>query len=241
MAIENFGKPRSVSAPGYSSATARRSGRRSRTVYEDLQREIMLGDIPPLTAILEMDIAERFGCSQSTAREALIALDHDGLVDRLPHRGTFVADARADDARELIMIRREIECRGIPRVMQRYGSLLRNSLLDIIMSMVRAARDEDAYQLSQLDRQFHLKLFESANLPTVQPILARCLIHNHRFKILNSKDRRDLVETAERHEAVVEALNTGDVKAATAALSHHITTIVEFGPSILPEDGPQGR
>ncbi|MBB4122430.1 DNA-binding GntR family transcriptional regulator [Martelella radicis] len=241
MAIENFGKPRGGPASGSSAPTARRAGRRSLTVYGDLQRDIMLGDIPPLTAILELDIAERFGCSQSTAREALIALDHDGLVDRLPHRGTFVADSRAEDARELIMVRREIECRGVPRIMQRYGSLLRNSLLEIIMSMVRAARAEDAYLLSQLDREFHLKLYEAANLPSVQPILRRCLIHNHRFKILNSKDRRDLVETAERHEAIVEALNSGDVNSAVATLSHHITTIVEFGPSILPEDAPEGR
>tara|TARA_Y100000815_G_C13225050_1_gene455846 strand:- start:248 stop:964 length:717 start_codon:yes stop_codon:yes gene_type:complete len=237
MAIENFGK-QGTPATG---STGRRPGRRSLTVYGDLQRDIMLGDIPPLTAILELDIAERFGCSQSTAREALIALDHDGLVERLPHRGTFVADSRAEDARELIMIRREIECRGVPRIMQRYGSLLRNSLVEIIMSMLRAARAEDAYLLSQLDREFHLKLYEAANLPSVQPILRRCLIHNHRFKILNSKDARDLVETAERHEAIIEALDTGDVAAARAALSHHITTIVEFGPSILPEDAPEGR
>ena len=133
MAIENFGK-QGTPATG---STGRRPGRRSLTVYGDLQRDIMLGDIPQLTAILELDIAERFGCSQSTAREALIALDHDGLVERLPHRGTFVADSRAEDARELIMIRREIECRGVPRIMQRYGSLLRNSLVEIIMSMLR--------------------------------------------------------------------------------------------------------
>ncbi|TCT31712.1 GntR family transcriptional regulator [Martelella mediterranea] len=241
MAIENFGKSQGAPGGNASTTNARRAGRRSRTVYEDLQRDIMLGDIPPLSAVLEMDIAERFGCSQSTAREALIALDHDGLVERLPHRGTFVADSRADDAREMIMVRREIECRGVPRIMQRYGSLLRNNLLEIIMSMVRAARGGDAYLLSQLDRDFHLKLYEAANLPSVQPILRRCLIHNHRFKILNSKERRDLVETAERHEAIVETLNSGDVNEAVAALSHHITTIVEFGPSILPEDIPQRR
>nr|WP_272211373.1 GntR family transcriptional regulator [Marinicella sp. W31]MDC2877265.1 GntR family transcriptional regulator [Marinicella sp. W31] len=241
MAIENFGKPQGSSASGSSSATARRAGRRSLTVYEDLQRDIMLGDIPPMSAILELDIAERFGCSQSTAREALIALDHDGLVDRLPHRGTMVADSRADDARELILIRREIECRGVPRIMQRYGSLLRNGLLEVIGAMMRAARAGDAYRLSQLDREFHLKLYEAANLPSVQPILRRCLIHNHRFKILNSKDQRDLVETAERHEGIIEALSSGDTSTAVATLSHHITTIVEFGPSILPEDGPQGR
>ena len=139
----------------------RSSNRRSLTVYEDLQRDIMLGDIPPLSTILEMEVADRFGCSQSTAREALIALDHDGLVERLPHRGTFVADAQADDASELIQVRRDIECRAVPRVLSRYNKRLQQELKDLINKMISSARAGDAYQLSLLDREFHLKLYDA--------------------------------------------------------------------------------
>jgi GntR family transcriptional regulator, rspAB operon transcriptional repressor len=223
-----------VSGRGLSVA-GRPSSRRSLTVYEELQRDIMLGDIPPLATILELDVAERFGCSQSTAREALIALDHDGLVDRRPHRGTFVAGSRADDASELIQVRRDIECRGVPRVLENYTDQLHTRLQELIQSMISSARSGDAYQLSLLDREFHLELYDAADMPSVQPILRRCLIHNHRFKILNSKEFNDLVETAERHEAIVDALKSGNVDSVKAVLSHHITTIVEFGPSVLAD------
>ncbi|WP_319410281.1 GntR family transcriptional regulator [uncultured Cohaesibacter sp.] len=206
-------------------------------MYEDLQREIMLGVLPPMATIVEMEIAERFACSQSTVREALIALNNDGLVERRSHRGTFVADARADDAHELIRIRRDIESRAMARVLRRFGALLRNELIEIIEAMKSAAQQGDVYQVTIHDRAFHLNLFDAADLPSVRPVLQRCLIHNHRFKILNSGSQRDLYETAVRHEAILDGLTSGDVKRATAAMSHHVTTIEEFGPDITEEEG----
>nr|WP_321457365.1 GntR family transcriptional regulator [uncultured Cohaesibacter sp.] len=214
-------------------ATPKRAVKRSSTVYEDLQREIMLGVLPPLSTIVEMDIAERFACSQSTVREALIALSNDGLVERRSHRGSFVADARADDAHELIRIRRDIEARGMARVLRRFGALLKNELITTIELMKEAALQDDVYQVTLYDRAFHLNLFDAADLPSVRPVLRRCLIHNHRFKILNSGTYRDLYETAVRHEAILDALSEGDAKAATAAIAHHVTTIAEFGPDII--------
>ena len=50
-----------------------------------------------------------------------------------------MADSRGDDARELIHMRHEIECRGVRRVMKRYGPLVRKALLDEIAAMRQAA------------------------------------------------------------------------------------------------------
>ncbi len=220
---------------GGAETAPKRSVKRSRTVYEDLQREIMLGALPPMATIVEMEIAERFACSQSTVREALIALSNDGLVERRSHRGTFVADARADDAHELIRIRRDIESRSMVRVLRRFGALLKKELVDNIEAMKSAALQDDVYQVTLHDRAFHLNLFDAADLPSIRPVLQRCLIHNHRFKILNSGSQRDLYETAVRHEAILDALTAGDAKGATAAMAHHVTTIEEFGPDITEE------
>ena len=232
MANENLDKQTDGTA-----TALKRGVKRSRTVYEDLQRDIMLGVLPPMSTIVEMDIADRFACSQSTVREALIALSNDGLVERRSHRGTFVADARADDAHELIRIRRDIEARSMSRVLRRFGTLLQNELVEIIEAMKSAAQQDDVYQVTLYDRAFHLNLFDAADLPSVRPVLKRCLIHNHRFKILNSGTYRDLYETAARHEPILDALTAGDARAAKAAMSHHVTTIAEFGPDITEEEG----
>ncbi|GAB2188385.1 GntR family transcriptional regulator [Roseibium sp. LAB1] len=234
MAAESFDNQNGKS--GRARQQVRRGAKRSNVLFECLQKEIMLGELPPGTAILELELANRFECSQSTVREALMFLQTDGLVERLHHRGTFVADSRIEDARELILIRHDIECRGVKRVLNRFGPLLRKELESDLDGMRTAAKDNDEYQLSLHDRNFHLNLYNAADMPTVRPILRRCLIHNHRFKILNSEPNRGLMETAERHVAILDALAAGDEANAVKALSHHITTIVDFGPSILTGD-----
>ena len=90
-------------------------------------------------------------------------------------------------------------------------------------------------QLASLDRDFHRRLFREADLPALDPILHRCLVHNHRFKISRSGESRDLAATAARHWPILEAIECGDVVAASNNLHHHIATIVDFGPTVFPD------
>ncbi len=227
MAIEVFSKS-ATTASGRAV-----SSKRSFVIYTQLQREIVLGVLPPRSVLLELELANRFEASQGTVREALLLLQEEGLVHRVPHRGTTVADCRAEDAEELVRLRHDIECRNVRRAMERSGSDLVDTMSNHVYAMQEAAKQEDEYLLSLHDRAFHTELFERADLPPVQPVLARALVHVHRFKILHSAKSRDLPETANRHLVIVEALKAGDPDKAAEALSHHIMTIADFGPSIL--------
>ncbi len=228
MAIESFNnKPEPAPA---------KTGKRSKWIGNVLRREIVLGLQPPKEALLELELARRFECSQSTVREALLALHEEGLVVRYPHRGTLVTECLRDDMIELIKLRHDIECRGVTRIVERYNQLTHRALCELVQQMVEAAQADDEYKLSQLDQCFHMRLYEEANLPSVEPILHRCLIHNHRFKILNSKRQVPLITTAERHWPILEALDSGDAQRAHDALSSHITTVVDFGSNILSDE-----
>jgi len=205
---------------------------RSLIVFEALQKEIVLGQLQPGTALTELDLAQRFGCSQGTIREALMRLNEEGLVSRLPNRGTHVAPCQVDDARALLEVRRGIECRHLDRVVSRTDAALLADLRSLLDAMRNAARDGDEYRLSVFDRAFHARLFAAAELPLVAPILTRCLIHNHRYKILNSQPNRALEETAERHVPIVKAVADRDLARLRDLLDHHIATIVDFGPDL---------
>lgn len=215
------------------------SSRRSHTIFVALQKEIVLGILAPERTLTELDLAQRFGCSQGTVREALMQLNEEGLVKRQPNRGTRVAPCPADDARALLNLRREVECAYLDRVVERTDARLVADLRALLDAMRNAARDGDEYGLSVRDRAFHTRLFEAADLPLVTPILTRCLIHAHRFKILNSQPNRALTETAERHLPIVEALDARDRDLLRDLLAHHIATIVDFGPDLTggPTEG----
>ncbi|MCA0942632.1 GntR family transcriptional regulator [Salipiger pacificus] len=233
MAVESF------TTPAVTELVPRQSSRRSHALFVALQKEIVLGQLAPEQALTELDLAQRFQCSQGTVREALMQLSEAGLVKRLPNRGTHVAPCHADDARALLELRRDVECRHLDRVVRRADAALKGDLQAMLNAMRNAARDGDEYLLSVHDRAFHTRLFETADLPLVTPILTRCLIHNHRYKILNSQPNRALEETAERHVPILRALEARDVEALRGLLSHHIATIVDFGPDLTSAEAPR--
>lgn len=228
MAMESFA--------GQEPSQAQRPGKRSRLIYETLRREIVLGLQLPKQSLLELELAARFNCSQSPVREALLRLQEEGLVVRVANRGTLVADCSRDDMIELIHLRHDIECRGIKRALEHYNRAVYRDLVKLLEHMEQAATEEDEYRLSVLDQQFHLRIYSEANLPSIIPMLKRCLVHNHRYKIINTDRQTSLMVTARRHKPIIEALESGDTRSAIYALSLHITTIVDIGPSILPVD-----
>jgi DNA-binding GntR family transcriptional regulator len=221
---------------------ARPAGRQAATkpaksagAFNALKRDIMLGILAEGTALTELDLAAHFGCSQGTVREALLQLQEEGLVLRQGHRGTQVSACTAEEAIEMFRVRQQIECNGILRVIKAPSRTLIADLHRLQDEMLDAARQGDELELASFDRDFHRRIFQDAALPALDPILHRCLVHNHRFKISRSMTPRDLVATAQRHGSIIEAIESGDAAGSVAALHHHIATIVDLGPDVFPD------
>lgn len=208
---------------------------KSAAAFNGLKREIMLGLLPAGAALTELELAAHFGCSQGTVREALLQLQEEGLVLRKGHRGTVVSECTEAEAVEMFRVRQQIECNGVVRVVAARTISLVDDLRALLDDMVEAAEAGDELELASHDRDFHRRIFRDANLPALDPILHRCLIHNHRFKISRSSTPRDLVATAKRHGAIIDAIAAGDVATASEALGHHIATIVDLGPDVFPD------
>ena len=66
--------------------------RKSDAVYQDLKRQILTGEMTSESPITEQSLAQDYGCSQSTIREALMLLQECGLVVRRGYQGTYVTD-----------------------------------------------------------------------------------------------------------------------------------------------------
>ncbi|UHS58716.1 MULTISPECIES: GntR family transcriptional regulator [Agrobacterium] len=205
------------------------------TAFNALKRDIMLGNLTAGTGLTELELAAHFQCSQGTVREALLQLQEEGLVRRQGHRGTQVSECTADEAIEMFRLRTHIECSGLPRTMRSANKALILDLNVMLDEMLTAADDDDELQLAAIDRDFHRRILESASLPALDPILHRCLVHNHRFKISQSRMERDLKATALRHRSIIDAIESGDVANAITAMRHHIATIVDFGPDVFPD------
>ncbi|WP_293858346.1 GntR family transcriptional regulator [uncultured Alsobacter sp.] len=201
-------------------------------VYSTLKRRILLNELKPETGLTELGVAQELGCSQGTVREALLRLQEDGLVLRNGHRGTMVTPLEADEAEEMLALRRRLETRGAMRAAARCQRDDVTRLQALLADMEEAARAGDDYGLIEIDTAFHMAIFRIAGLRSLDQILQRCILHSHRQKLWEPRHQRPLVETARRHQPLIAALDKGGESLAQA-LGHHIDTIVAIAPERL--------
>ncbi len=205
------------------------SKRRSDNVYHALKRAILLRDRAPGDTLLEQDLANEMNCSQGTVREALMRLQHDGLVARRGYRGTIVSDTSADEAALLTAVRIRIETNAAERAALSATESDFEELEAIIALMREHEAASDTYGLSELDHRFHAVILRAAALEAVEPILTRCMLHIHRHTVGNPARRVGMhYENASRaHEALLQVLRSRDAERSREVIRSHIEDVIK--------------
>jgi DNA-binding GntR family transcriptional regulator len=85
------------------------SSTRSGAVYEELRRDILAGRLKPGSKLPFAALAEKYGCSMGSVREALQRLAEQGLVESIAQQGFRVVSVSVDDLIDLTAARCEIE------------------------------------------------------------------------------------------------------------------------------------
>jgi DNA-binding GntR family transcriptional regulator len=214
--------------------------RKSNAVYHSVKRAILLRRLEPGQALLEQQIMTAMGCSQGTVREALLRLEQDGLVTRRGYRGTVVSTTSLEEAAQMARIRIALETESARRAALACTDQELARWDGIIARMAAAEQTHDGYVLSELDREFHLTIFRTAELTTLEPILTRCALHLHRYTFGNGPkgvtpdNRPGLPSTVEQHRAVRDALASRNPETAAQTMRDHIETIIGFwSPRLL--------
>ncbi len=196
-------------------------------VLAELRRRIVMNEMTPGRVLTELAVAAALGCSQAAVREALLRLEGEGLVLRAGRQGTTVTDLDADTAAEMLDLRRRIELRGARRVVRRVVAGDIAALEEIQRAMEAAAARGDDWGVLEADMEWHAALFRVSGLHAMAPILARCMLHTHRFRLWAPWHRRPLAATAARHLPILAALRAQDAPGLARELGGHLDTIVE--------------
>ncbi len=200
--------------------------RKGSAVYHALKRSILLREVLPGEPLVEQTIGGRMGCSQGTVREALMRLNEDGLVERRGYRGTIVSEVSVSEVAQMARIRIDLEVMSIKLAARRFGADDSARLRRILADMEEAFDNRDGYMQSELDRMFHLTIFQISGLKSLEPILKRCALSLHRFTFGNPDDNNDRLRPAEAHENILLALEAGDPAAAAGASAEHIKSVI---------------
>lgn len=195
-----------------------------------LVQTVRLGVVAPGESLpSERDLAERYGVSRDTVRQAIGELADAGYVERRRGRygGTFVADplpvpAGPVDAAELediLGLRRVLEA-GAARAAasQAPTDAARSVLEERHRATVGAAEGE----YRRLDSLLHLAIAEASGIPSLLPLVvenrARINAWLDTFPLLP----RNIEHSDAQHERIVAAILAGKPDAAEAAVLEHL-------------------
>ena len=82
-------------------------------VLAALKDAFVSGALKPGDMIVERRLAEKMRIGTPAVREALITLEQQGFVRRVANTATYVREFTADEARQIYLLRIEIECLGM--------------------------------------------------------------------------------------------------------------------------------
>ena len=185
-------------------------------VAEHLKAEILAGERAPGERLPQVEIARRLGVSTTPVREALAALQREGLVRLHPQRGAVVFLPSVDDLKEHYEIRAALESLGASLAARKIDPAGLSRLRELNGRMRALADDDPGY--AELNREFHFTVYEYAHSPLLLSLM-RLL-----WASLQGGPRvtRSHAESARQHDEILDALAEADADAASARTYQHI-------------------
>lgn len=191
-------------------------------VYAMVRGMVLDGTLQPGTRIVESEIARQLEVSQAPVREAIKRLAFEGLVTAVPRRGSYIAqisEAEAQDAREVRALLEESAAR---EAVQYFDADARQALEELVDGMRKAARETDLAAFRAHDMAFHRAVIElggNTYLPRLWAVMESSLLS---LRVVGDPGfTGSWTEMAETHQALVEALASGNRGQAAAAFHRH--------------------
>lgn len=193
-------------------------------VYDELRRGILHGDLAAGASLGETQVGEQLGVSRTPVREAFAELLNQGLLVEGARRQVVVATPSPEMIDEIVLMRDALE----PVIAQHAAGRMDVSDVDQLrLIMIRARRAIDASDTNaylDCDDDFHLHIPRAAGLHLAEDALRRF----HGLIRVASRDEFNDVEVlnriADEHDAIIDALESGDGERAGAAMAAHNAT-----------------
>ncbi|MDR1387831.1 MAG: GntR family transcriptional regulator [Propionibacteriaceae bacterium] len=186
--------------------------------YLSLRDDILAGRFPIGSRLLETSLAAHYGVSRTPIREALAALERDGLIERSA-RGYRVRTGTAQDVIEIYEARIALESAVAAAAAQRRTDLDLVHLEDLLEQEVAAADEAEGHQLNA---EWHEALWQAAHNVTMSSTLERWMAQLRIYDQGPPGPADDLTESQAEHRAILEAVRSRQAEAAAAIMSSHL-------------------
>jgi len=202
-------------------------------VRELVVREELAGG----TQIRQEEVAARLGVSRSPLREALRALESEGLVVSLPNKGAVVRSLSAQDVYDIYDLRVRLESLAAERAARdprpEQLSVLEQANEDFAALLPSFAVDDLQFvrEIEAVNRRFHQGFIDMANSWRLNQLLERTVHAVLVFQNFQWYERDELARSLLFHQLIAQAIARREGGRAGNLVAEHIL----LGRDILVE------
>ncbi|AEF40698.1 GntR family transcriptional regulator [Hoyosella subflava] len=181
-------------------------------VYRVLRTAILEGTVPPGEQLRETRIAEDLGISRSPLREALTRLEEEGLVVKVPYRGSFVVEVSAREVGEIASIRALVEPYAAELSAETLRGAQRPRLTQTIEELHRATNTNDVPASIDAHLRFHRLFYDFSGNSVLKSLWNGWETKLRLYLAVDHRTYSDLHELAVEHERLATFALEGDIE-----------------------------
>lgn len=197
-------------------------------VYEELKRQILIGEIPPGTRMMEVELADVMGVSRTPVREAIRKLEKEGLVTLEPRKGAYASNISIKDMVDVLEVRQGLEAMAAAIAAGRIDDQQKNELLEVIEKYRVAVEAENIEEMIKYDEIFHSTIVSISGNKTLMQIFSTVQELALRFRYIYYDDFNRYENMPREHKLIEEAIMSGDADAARIAAGDHVSRLKNF-------------
>lgn len=192
-------------------------------IKRQIVEAILNGRFKPGQRLVEAAIADQLGVSRAPVREALVALEQEGIVTSLPRRGYFVINFSAGNIQEIYSLRLLLEQEALRRAVGRFLPDTLAAMQAIVDRLGVDPHAQDIIPLIGLDHSFHEHLVRAANHSRLYSVWDSMRLQTWLLIGLTSRTHFDYPDQPrESHQHILDGILAHDVERAQAALRAHL-------------------
>ena len=185
-------------------------------IAQALAARIIDGGLAPGQRLVEANIAAQFGVSHGPVRDALRALERQGLVTIAPYRGAVVREVSVREVTELYQVRAALvglRARWIAEdAGHRQFAVALKPKVAALRAMVRGNTDADGYVDAAL--AVNAAFTVSVANPWLRSMLESLSMQTARYTRLGLQDAKRRRDSAAAWHGLIQAIEAGDGDAA---------------------------
>lgn len=196
---------------------------KSKEVFQILREAISSGELKPGESLKEAHLARQLHVSQVPVREALLQLEHLGLVVRVQDKGTTVTKLSRAEMVDLLEVRAHLEDLAFRLAARHLTEKGKKELRDCMVDLENKITQNNYYGAAEADLRFHRTVWSYSGNRVLENTLERLCTSVLAFvSIQRHSAKESLRDPVGRHKRLLDVLEEGKAKSISLAIREHM-------------------